>query len=53
MIQGSYSGGPRMLADIGGTNARFALEIAPGCVVAHQTLACADHARRLRFRCRR
>ena len=45
MIQGSYTGGPRLLADIGGTNARFALEIAPGCVVAQQTLACADYAR--------
>lgn len=45
MIQGSFSGGPRLLADIGGTNARFALEIAPGCVVAQQTLACADYPR--------
>ena len=45
MIQGSYPGGPRLLADIGGTNARFALEIAPGCVVAQQTLACADYPR--------
>ena len=45
MIQGSYPGGPRLLADIGGTNARFALEIAPGCVVAQQTLACAAFPR--------
>ncbi|QYF92599.1 glucokinase [Massilia sp. PAMC28688] len=45
MIQGSYNGGPRLLADIGGTNARFALEIAPGCVVAQQTLACAAYPR--------
>ena len=37
--------GPRLLADIGGTNARFALEPAPGTVQAVQTLACADHAR--------
>lgn len=45
MIQGSYTGGPRLLADIGGTNARFALEIAPSCVVAQKTLACADYPR--------
>ena len=40
-----YPDGPRLLADIGGTNARFALEPAPGSVQAVQTLACADHAR--------
>ena len=40
-----YTGGPRLLADIGGTNARFALETAPGHIEAVQTLACADHAR--------
>ena len=40
-----YTDGPRLLADIGGTNARFALEVAPGAVQAVQTLACADHAR--------
>lgn len=40
-----YPGGPRLLADIGGTNARFALELAPGRIQAVQTLACADHAR--------
>ena len=40
-----YAGGPRLLADIGGTNARFALETAPGHIEAVQTLACADHAR--------
>lgn len=45
MIQGSYTGGPRLLADIGGTNARFALEIAPGCLLGQQTLACADYPR--------
>lgn len=37
--------GARLLADIGGTNARFALEPAPGKLQAVQTLACADHAR--------
>lgn len=40
-----YNDGPRLLADIGGTNARFALEPAPGAIQAVQTLACADHAR--------
>lgn len=40
-----YPDGPRLLADIGGTNARFALELAPGALHAVQTLACADHAR--------
>lgn len=40
-----HSDGPRLLADIGGTNARFALEPAPGTIQAVQTLACADHAR--------
>jgi len=40
-----YPDGPRLLADIGGTNARFALEPAPGAVQAVQALACADHSR--------
>ncbi|WP_312516973.1 glucokinase [Massilia sp.] len=40
----THAGGPRLLADIGGTNARFALEPAPGSIEAVQTLACADHA---------
>lgn len=40
-----YPDGPRLLADIGGTNARFALEPAPGAIQAVQVLACADHAR--------
>lgn len=40
-----HTDGPRLLADIGGTNARFALELAPGAMHAVQTLACADHAR--------
>ena len=34
---------PRLLADVGGTNARFALETAPGRFEAVQVLGCADH----------
>ena len=45
MMPGSYPDGPRLLADIGGTNARFALEYAPGRIAAMQTLACADFPR--------
>jgi glucokinase len=45
MMPGSYPDGPRLLADIGGTNARFALEYAPGAITAMQTLACADYPR--------
>ena len=45
MLLGSYPDGPRLLADIGGTNARFALEHAPGAVSAMQTLACASYPR--------
>ncbi|MET0980919.1 MAG: glucokinase [Telluria sp.] len=40
-----YADGPRLLADIGGTNARFALERGPGCVDAIATLACAGYPR--------
>ncbi|MES2297656.1 MAG: glucokinase [Pseudomonadota bacterium] len=36
----AYAGGPRLLADIGGTNARFALELAPGQIACVQVLAC-------------
>ena len=43
-MQPSYDG-PRLLADIGGTNARFALEARPGEIGAMQTLACADYPR--------
>ena len=39
-----YLDGPRLLADVGGTNARFALERAPGQIEAIQTLRCADYA---------
>jgi glucokinase len=35
---------PRLLADIGGTNARFALELGPGCIDHIDVLACASHA---------
>ena len=38
-----FSGGPRLLADIGGTNARFALELAPGKIELIEVLACADY----------
>lgn len=41
----NYSNRPRLLADIGGTNARFALETAPGAMTAMLTLACADYPR--------
>lgn len=39
----AFPGGPRLLADIGGTNARFALELSPGEIVAIKVLACADY----------
>jgi len=35
---------PRLLADIGGTNARFALELGPGRIERIEVLACASHA---------
>lgn len=38
-----YVDGPRLLADIGGTNARFALESAPGQTALIEVLACAEH----------
>ena len=38
-----FAGGPRLLADVGGTNARFALETAPGKIVAIDVLPCADY----------
>ena len=40
-----YPDGPRLLADIGGTNARFALERAPGQFSAVRILACAAYPR--------
>ena len=39
-----YLDGPRLLADIGGTNARFALERSPGQIEAIRVLRCAEHA---------
>lgn len=39
-----FADGPRLLADIGGTNARFALETAPGCIGLIEVLPCAAHA---------
>jgi glucokinase len=39
----AYAGGPRLLADIGGTNARFALETAPGRVTLIDVLPCANY----------
>lgn len=39
-----HADGPRLLADIGGTNARFALETAPGQIGEIRVLACAAHA---------
>jgi glucokinase len=35
-----HAGGVRLLADIGGTNARFALELAPGQIELIEVLAC-------------
>ena len=40
----THAGGVRLLADIGGTNARFALEPAPGRFEAIEVLSCNDHA---------
>lgn len=38
-----YVDGPRLLADIGGTNARFALETAPGSIGQIEVLPCAAY----------
>jgi glucokinase len=38
-----FPGGPRLLADVGGTNARFALEVAAGSIAHINVLACADY----------
>jgi glucokinase len=45
MDTSAYPGGPRLLADIGGTNARFALEHGPGRITDAAALACAGHPR--------
>jgi glucokinase len=42
-LQSPYPGGPRLLADVGGTNARFALETAPGQVGHIHVLPCAAY----------
>ncbi|NMF98175.1 glucokinase [Aromatoleum toluolicum] len=39
-----FGDGPRLLADIGATNARFALERAPGRAEAIEVLHCGDYA---------
>jgi len=39
----AYTDGPRLLADVGGTNARFALETAPGDITQVEVLPCADY----------
>jgi glucokinase len=39
----AFAAGPRLLADIGGTNARFALEPGPGRIAAIDVLACDDY----------
>jgi glucokinase len=43
MSAAPYLDGARLLADIGGTNARFALETAPGRIADITTLACAQY----------
>jgi glucokinase len=42
-VRGGYADGPRLLADIGGTNARFALELGPGHVGQIRVYPGADH----------
>jgi glucokinase len=39
----NHAGGARLLADVGGTNARFALETGPGRIELIDVLACKDH----------
>jgi glucokinase len=43
LIPTAFADGPRLLADIGGTNARFALETGPGQVELIEVLPCADY----------
>jgi glucokinase len=40
---GQHADGPRLLADIGGTNARFALEYSAGEIASVQVYPCADY----------
>ena len=39
----AFADGPRLLADVGGTNARFALEVAAGHITLVEVLPCADY----------
>jgi glucokinase len=39
----NYKNGPRLLADVGGTNARFALESSPGTIDTVKVYHCADY----------
>ncbi|MDC8757274.1 glucokinase [Janthinobacterium fluminis] len=39
----AFADGPRLLADVGGTNARFALQTAPGSIALVEVLPCADY----------
>jgi glucokinase len=40
---GQHADGPRLLADVGGTNARFALETRPGEITQVHVYPCADY----------
>src|ERR1700754_2626422 len=40
---GQHADGPRLLADVGGTNARFALETRPGQITQVHVYPCADY----------
>ena len=42
-VAGQYADGPRLLADIGGTNARLALETGPGEICQVRVYPCADY----------
>lgn len=39
----AYAAGPRLIANIGGSTARFVLEVAPGRFEQARNFACADH----------
>jgi len=43
ILHSAYAEGPHLLADVGGTNARFALELAPGQIDMIEVLPCADY----------
>ncbi|WP_295992755.1 glucokinase [Rugamonas sp.] len=42
-LHAGFADGPHLLADVGGTNARFALELAPGRIEKIEVLPCADY----------